>query len=103
MAVFSDIHQMQRELEDLAQRMGETDHAGAEYAQIAERFHRIEAELQSRAGYGIEAEVGSVLNGLGVKKQDWDRPPEEFSGGWQMRIALPTLLLQEPNLLLLDE
>src|SRR5436309_5183267 len=103
MAVFSDIHQMQRELEDLAQRMGETDHAGAEYAQIAERFHRIEAELQSRDGYSIEAEVGSVLNGLGFKKEDWHRATEEFSGGWQMRIALAKLLLQKPNLLLLDE
>jgi ATP-binding cassette subfamily F protein 3 len=103
MGVFSAIQQMQRELEDLAQRMGEIDHAGAEYAQIAERFHRIEAELQSQDGYSIEAEVGSVLNGLGFKKEDWVRPTEEFSGGWQMRIALAKLLLQKPNLLLLDE
>jgi ATP-binding cassette subfamily F protein 3 len=103
LAVFSHIHQMQRELEELAQRIGETDHAGPEYAQIAERFHRIEAELQSRDGYSVEAEVGSVLNGLGFKKEDWERRTEEFSGGWQMRIALAKLLLQKPNLLLLDE
>src|SRR5205807_1682772 len=99
--VFSDIHRMQRELEELAQRMGETDHAGAEYAQIAERFHRVEAELQSRDGYSVEAEVGAVLNGLGFKKEDWERRTEEFSGGWQMRVALAKLLLQKPNLLLL--
>jgi len=103
MAVFSNIHQMQKELEQLAQRMGEIDHEGAEYEQVAERFHRIQAELQSRDGYSIEAEVGSVLNGLGFKKEDWDRATEEFSGGWQMRIALAKLLLQKPNLLLLDE
>src|SRR5436305_1657019 len=103
LGVFSAIQQMQRELEDLAQRMGEIDHAGSEYAQIADRFHRIEAELQSQDGYSIEAEVGSVLNGLGFKKEDWVRPTEEFSGGWQMRIALAKLLLQKPNLLLLDE
>ncbi len=103
MAVFSNIHQMQNELEELAQRMGEIDHEGAEYEQVAERFHRIQAELQSRDGYSIEAEVGSVLNGLGFKKEDWDRATEEFSGGWQMRIALAKLLLQKPNLLLLDE
>lgn len=103
MAVFSNIHQMQKELEDLAQRMGEIDHEGAEYEQVAERFHRIQAELQSRDGYSIEAEVGSVLNGLGFKKEDWNRATEEFSGGWQMRIALAKLLLQKPNLLLLDE
>ncbi len=94
---------MQREQEDLARRMAEVDHASAEYQQIAERFHRIQAEMQARDGYTIEAEVGTVLNGLGFRKEDWDRRTEEFSGGWQMRIALAKLLLQKPNLLLLDE
>src|SRR5438270_4200076 len=71
--------------------------------QIAERFQRIQAELHSCNGYSIEGEVGAVLNGLGFRKEDWERRTEEFSGGWQMRIALAKLLLQQPNLLLLDE
>src|SRR5579871_3903707 len=103
LSVFEHVHQMQREQEDLAWRMAEVDHASAEYQQIAERFHRIQAEMQARDGYTIEAEVGTVLNGLGFKKEDWERRTEEFSGGWQMRIALAKLLLQKPNLLLLDE
>jgi ATP-binding cassette, subfamily F, member 3 len=103
LSVFDQVHQMQREQEELAHRMAEVDHAGAEYAQIAERFHRIQAELQARDGYSIEAEVGTVLNGLGFRKEDWQRRTEEFSGGWQMRIALAKLLLEKPNLLLLDE
>ena len=103
LSVFEHVHQMQREQEDLARRMAEVDHASAEYQQIAERFHRIQAEMQARDGYTIEAEVGTVLNGLGFKKEDWTRRTEEFSGGWQMRIALAKLLLQKPNLLLLDE
>ena len=103
LSVFSDIHDMQREQEELAHRMAEVDHASPEYTQIAERFHRIQAELHSRNGYSIEAEVGAVLNGLGFRKEDWERRTEEFSGGWQMRIALAKLLLQKPNLLLLDE
>src|SRR5436305_2800355 len=103
LSVFSEIHAMQREQEELAHRMAEVDHSGSEYAQIAERFHRVQAELHSRNGYSIEAEVGAVLNGLGFKKEDWERRTEEFSGGWQMRIALAKLLLQKPNLLLLDE
>ena len=103
LSVFEQVHQMQREQEELAHRMAEVDHASAEYQQIAERFHRIQAEMQARDGYTIEAEVGTVLNGLGFKKEDWQRRTEEFSGGWQMRIALAKLLLQKPNLLLLDE
>src|SRR6478672_7977878 len=103
LSVFEHVHQMQREQEDLARRMAEVDHASAEYQQIAERFHRIQAEMQARDGYTIEAEVGAVLGGLGFTKEDWERKTEEFSGGWQMRIALAKLLLQRPTLLLLDE
>src|SRR6185503_10301751 len=91
------------EMEELADRMAEVDHEGDEYQQIAERFHRLQAEIHSRDGYNIESEVGAVLNGLGFKKEDWERRTEEFSGGWQMRIALAKLLLEKPNLLLLDE
>ena len=54
-------------------------------------------------GYALDAQVGAVLGGLGFTKEDWPRQTEEFSGGWQMRIALAKLLLQKPNLLLLDE
>jgi ATP-binding cassette subfamily F protein 3 len=103
LSVFDRVHQMQREQEELAHRLAEVDHASPEYTQIAERFHRIQAEIQARDGYTIEAEVGTVLNGLGFKKEDWERRTEEFSGGWQMRLALAKLLLQKPNLLLLDE
>ncbi|HET9182019.1 MAG TPA: ABC-F family ATP-binding cassette domain-containing protein [Candidatus Angelobacter sp.] len=103
LSVFEDVHKMQRKMEELARRMAEVDDASPEYEQIAERFHRVQAEIHSRDGYNIESEVGVVLNGLGFKKEDWERRTEEFSGGWQMRIALAKLLLEKPNLLLLDE
>ena len=83
--------------------MAELDPHGAEYAQVAERFHRAETEFRARDGYAIEAQVGAVLSGLGFPQRDWKRRTEEFSGGWQMRIALAKLLLEKPNLLLLDE
>jgi ATP-binding cassette, subfamily F, member 3 len=103
LSVFDEVHKMQREMEELAHRMGEVDHEGGEYAQIADRFHHLQAEIHARDAYSIEAEVGAVLNGLGFKKDDWERRTEEFSGGWQMRLALAKLLLEKPNLLLLDE
>jgi len=103
MSVFSKLRAMEQEMEDLTGRMSELDHASVEYSQVAERYQRIEHEFRARDGYAIEAQVGAVLMGLGFQKNDWQRQTEEFSGGWQMRIALAKLLLQQPNLLLLDE
>jgi ATP-binding cassette subfamily F protein 3 len=103
MSVFSDVRDIEREMEELTHRMGEIDPAGPEYAQVADRFHHLDSEFRARDGYTIEAQVGTVLAGLGFPKEDWYRRTEEFSGGWQMRIALAKLLLEKPNLLLLDE
>ncbi|MGA2143644.1 MAG: ABC-F family ATP-binding cassette domain-containing protein [Bryobacteraceae bacterium] len=103
MTVFADLRALELEQEELARRMGEIDPASAEYQQVADRFHRAESEFRARDGYSVEAQVGAVLSGLGFPERDWKRSTEEFSGGWQMRIALAKLLLEKPNLLLLDE
>jgi ATP-binding cassette subfamily F protein 3 len=103
MSVFSRLQGMEQELEKLTSRMAEVDHTSAEYEQIADRYHSIEHEFRIHDGYAIEAQVGTVLTGLGFRTEDWHRLTDEFSGGWQMRIALAKLLLQKPNLLLLDE
>src|SRR5579885_1487321 len=103
MSVFAELKKMEQELEQLTTQMSELDHASAEYAQVADRFHSLEGHFRARDGYALEAQVGTVLTGLGFRKEDWQRATDEFSGGWQMRIALAKLLLQKPNLLLLDE
>src|SRR6267154_1118470 len=103
MAVFTELHAMEKELETLTHRISELDHESPEYADVADRYHSLEHEFRTRDGYSIEAEVGRVLMGLGFRKEDWERQTDEFSGGWQMRLALAKLLLQQPNLLLLDE
>jgi len=103
MTVFAELRALEDEQEDLTRRMAELDPASPEYAQVADRFHRVDSEFRARDGYAIEAQVGSVLSGLGFSQRDWKRRTEEFSGGWQMRIALAKLLLEKPNLLLLDE
>jgi ATP-binding cassette, subfamily F, member 3 len=103
MTVFTGLHAIERELEQLTHRISELDHTSPEYADVADRYHSLEHEFRTRDGYSIEAEVGRVLQGLGFRKEDWERQTDEFSGGWQMRLALAKLLLQKPNLLLLDE
>jgi ATP-binding cassette subfamily F protein 3 len=63
----------------------------------------LQEDFERRGGYAIEAEVGRVLAGLGFSEDDRGRQTQEFSGGWQMRIALARLLLGRPDVLLLDE
>ena len=68
-----------------------------------DRYSELQEIFRQRGGYTMEADIGRVLKGLGFAEEDWTKPCEHFSGGWQMRIALAKLLLQKPNLLLLDE
>ncbi|HZU21633.1 MAG TPA: ATP-binding cassette domain-containing protein, partial [Terriglobales bacterium] len=103
LSVFAGLQQMEREIEQLTNSLAELHHESAEYSANADRLHRLEGEFRARDGYALEAQVGMVLTGLGFVKDDWSRLTDEFSGGWQMRIALAKLLLQKPNLLLLDE
>src|SRR5229473_2231292 len=67
------------------------------------RYSDLQDRFRLHDGYSIELRTGTVLQGLGFPSSDWNRRTEEFSGGWQMRIALAKLLLNQPNLLLLDE
>jgi ATP-binding cassette subfamily F protein 3 len=103
MSVFAELHAIEKEMESLTRSMSELDHEGPEYSNVADRYQKLEHEFVARDGYTLEAQVGQVLTGLGFHRDDWKRQTEEFSGGWQMRIALAKLLLQKPNLLLLDE
>ncbi len=103
LSVFDELHAMERELETLSARLSELDPETAEYAAAAERYSTLGSRFGSHDGYALDAQVGAVLGGLGFSKSDWTRQTEEFSGGWQMRIALAKLLLAKPDLLLLDE
>jgi ATP-binding cassette subfamily F protein 3 len=103
LTVFDELRGMQTESERLAAQLAELDHASAEYETAAARYSMLQERFHALDGYALDAQVGSVLTGLGFSKEDWARLTDEFSGGWQMRIAMAKLLLAKPNLLLLDE
>ena len=103
MSVFDHIRDLEREQETLLHSMSDLDPTSPEYDAVAERFEMIDSQFRHSDGYSLDSQVGAVLTGLGFAKEDWLRNTEEFSGGWQMRIALGKLLLEKPNILLLDE
>jgi len=103
LSVFDSLREMEREMERLAHDMATLDPSSSEYRDVTDRYAHLDSLFRNRDGYALEAKVGTVLTGLGFPKDDWTRFCEEFSGGWQMRIALAKLLLEQPELLLLDE
>ncbi|HEX2173079.1 MAG TPA: ATP-binding cassette domain-containing protein, partial [Dehalococcoidia bacterium] len=102
LTAFGELRQVERQLREVEEQMaGAADddaltQAIDRQAQLMEDFERLE-------GYTVEAQIGEILAGLGFAPDAADRLTNEFSGGWQMRIALARLLLERPNLLLLDE
>ena len=95
LSVFGRLLEIEKEMEVLTHKMAELDPHGGEYQKVADRYHRIETEFQQNDGYSLEAQVGEVLNGLGFSREDSARRTEEFSGGWQMRVALAKLLVDQ--------
>ena len=74
-----------------------------EHERLLEEYGRLRTRYEARDGYNIESLARRVLFGLGFHEEDMERSTSEFSGGWQMRIALSKLLLSKPDILLLDE
>ncbi len=103
LSVFDDLRGLEQEAETLSAKLSEHAPESAEYAAAADRYSHITEVMHANDIYTLDYQVGTVLGGLGFPKEDWERRTEEFSGGWQMRIALAKLLLQKPSLLLLDE
>ena len=80
-----------------------TDYESAEYMKIIERVTEIGEKFYAIEEINYDAEVEKTLLGLGFKRSDFDQPTSSFSGGWRMRIELAKILLQKPDLVLLDE
>src|ERR1700752_2148368 len=102
-SAFGELLAMKAEMHALEERLGDPSIPEPEHDQMLPRYSDLQAPFRPRAGSSIDLKPARVLEGLGFKPADFDRPTETFSGGWQMRLALAKLLLGQPNLLLLDE
>ncbi|RYJ41722.1 ABC-F family ATP-binding cassette domain-containing protein [Flavobacterium beibuense] len=101
---FSGIFKMKGEIDALNEELTvRTDYESEEYYKIIERVSELSEKFYSIEEINYEAEVEKVLIGMGFSRADFTRPTSEFSGGWRMRIELAKILLQKPDLILLDE
>lgn len=100
---FEDIQEVQEELDLVHRQLETTDPMLPEYMEIIEIFGELQHKLEDLDAFRMQSKIERVLMGLGFGVSDFERQTEEFSGGWQMRIALAKLLLKEPSVLLLDE
>ncbi len=101
---FEVMHRLQAEVEKLNNQIVErTDYDTPEYQTLLDRFTHESERLQMMGAGNYQAELEQTLLGLGFRREDFDRPTSEFSGGWRMRIELAKLLLSHPDVLLLDE
>ena len=97
-----EIQELGRRAEELQSLIADNPEDGSLNALLAE-YGRVQDEFERYGGYELESRARQILSGLGFPVADFDKPCSEFSGGWQMRIALAKLLLRHPDLLLLDE
>jgi ATP-binding cassette subfamily F protein 3 len=102
-SVFRDVVLIQENLREIHRRMEEVDHQSAEFNELLTLYGELQHRLEDADAFRIRSRAEKVLTGLGFRQTDFHRLTDEFSGGWQMRIALAKLLLLQPSLLLLDE
>lgn len=103
MSVFSDQHSIQAEIDELSGLMSSMSQDDPELPAVVERYGELHHAFEGFDGYLLETRARTILQGLGFTLADLEQPVENFSGGWQMRIALAKLLLEEPSYLFLDE
>jgi ATP-binding cassette subfamily F protein 3 len=100
---FASIVAVQQDLDEAHRKLETIDHTTDEFAETLEIMGELQHKLEDLDAYRMKSKIERVLMGLGFAVADLERSTNEFSGGWQMRIALAKLLLQEPSILLLDE
>ena len=102
-SAFGEAKTIQDRIDTLSEQLSTMDSSSEEYLELLYEIGDLDIALEHLDPNTIKPRVESVLLGLGFKQSDFTRDCAEFSGGWQMRIAMAKLFLQEPAVLLLDE
>ena len=102
MSAMSQVMALAKEIKEMEAAMAQPM-SDDELATLLERYGNAQEEFEHRGGYDLETRAQTVLTGLGIGPDDYNRPVESFSGGWKMRIALAKILTINPDVLLLDE
>ncbi len=97
-----EIKSVEARVAELENLISSTD-PGRELDRLLEEYGHAQDRFERLGGYELESRARQILAGLGFPVEDFDKPAEDFSGGWQMRISLSKLLLRHPDLLMLDE
>lgn len=101
---FGEIFKMKAEIDEINEQLTvRTDYESDAYMKLIERVSDLSEKFYAIEEVNYEAEVEKILTGLGFEREDFTRQTSEFSGGWRMRIELAKILLQKPDLILLDE
>ncbi|MCH2073792.1 MAG: ATP-binding cassette domain-containing protein [Puniceicoccaceae bacterium] len=102
-SAFGDILELQKNLEKAEEEMLDMDTSTDEYYELIDLMGEWEQQLEDHEPGKMKSRIERILHGMGFSESDFERDTGEFSGGWQMRIALAKLLLQNPSLIILDE
>ncbi|WP_242134527.1 ABC-F family ATP-binding cassette domain-containing protein [Aestuariivivens marinum] len=101
---FIEIKQIESKLDHINTQLAErTDYESEGYHQLMVDINELQHQYEILGGYDYQGNTEKILQGLGFKRDDFNKLTDTFSGGWRMRIELAKLLLQNNDILLLDE
>lgn len=104
MTAFRELRELEQRIHDISYEItSRDDYESRSYHQLLDQLTELSEKQRILGAHSMAEEVEKVLAGLGFRREDFNRPLNEFSQGWQMRVEIAKILLKQPDLVLLDE